>query len=198
MVQLMPGHRQLVPSSHLGGERGFSLVEVMVVVVILGVVSSIAVAGFNSVLRRERINAVALETAGWFEEVRNQAARRVDEDLNAGGCAITLSPSSSMASGAVLATAESACGARDATLRIPADLGGTISASSTNGNSIIFTPRGLWIASPAVTGPLEIRMVLDGGGPMRCVRISETLGSIDIGSANTSNLGASCTSYNAI
>ena len=197
MVQLMPVHRQPLLSRR-PAESAFSLVEVMVVVVILGVVSSIAVAGFNFVLRRERINAVALETAGWFEEVRNQAARRVDEDLNAGGCSITLSPSSSMASGAVLATAESACGARDATLRIPADLGGTVSAQSTNGTSIIFTPRGLWIASPAVTGPLEIKMVLDGGGPMRCVRISEILGSIDIGSSNTANLGAACTDYTAI
>lgn len=180
------------------GYSAFSLVEVMVVVVILGVVTSIAMAGFNFVLRRERINAVALETAGWLEEVRNQAARRVDDDLSAGGCVITLSPSSSMTSGASLATAESACGSRDSTLRIPADLGGTVSASSTNGNSIIFTPRGLWIADPPVSGALEIRMVLDGGGPLRCVRISATLGSIDIGSANASSLGASCTDYTAI
>ncbi|WP_225867194.1 prepilin-type N-terminal cleavage/methylation domain-containing protein [Cyanobium sp. PCC 7001] len=188
--------RRLLPTRPAG--HGLTLTELLTVVVVLGVVAAISTSGLLFVLRRERINAAALEVAGWLEEVRNLSARRVDANANAGGCAITLSLSAGMAANAVLATAENACGARDPQLRLPRDLQGTVTGSSTNGNSIIFTPRGLWIANPAVQGPLEIKLLLDGGGPLRCVRLSETLGSIDIGRANTNNVGANCTDYVAL
>ncbi|SBO43212.1 Prepilin-type N-terminal cleavage/methylation domain protein [Cyanobium sp. NIES-981] len=180
--------------------EGITTIELLIVVVILGIAASVSIVGMNSVLRRERINSVALEVAGWLEEVRNLAARRVDSSTGTGGCAITLSPGSSMTSGAVLASVETACSPRDAQqLRVPGNLSGsTVSMASTNGNSIIFTPRGLWIASPAVSGALEIKLLLDGGGPLRCVRLSETLGSVDIGRANATTVSASCSDYVAL
>jgi prepilin-type N-terminal cleavage/methylation domain-containing protein len=197
MVQLMPVRGRLSCSTN-ASTNGVALVELLVVVVILGVVSAISLPGLNFVLRRERVNAVALSLAGWLEEVRNLAARRVDDSAAEGGCAIQLSPAASMASGAVLATVEAACGARDNSFVLPQNLSGTLSASSTNGNSIIFTPRGLWISSPSVSGELQIKLLLDGGGPLRCVRISETLGSIDIGRANSSSINSECTDYTAL
>ena len=177
---------------------GFSLSELLITVVVLGVLAAVAVPGFLFVLRRERINAVALELAGWLEEVRNLSARRVDNDPSVGGCAISLSLTSGMGANAVLATAEQACGARLPQLRIPSDFQGTLTAESSNGNSIIFTPRGLWIAEPSVSGPLEIRLLLDGGGPLRCVRLSETLGSVDIGRSGSNDLDAECDDFVAI
>jgi prepilin-type N-terminal cleavage/methylation domain-containing protein len=79
-------------------ELGFSLTELLVVVSILGIAAAISIPSFLFVLRRERVNAIALEAAGWLEEARSQSAREVNLDLlalneddsNKGGCAIVL------------------------------------------------------------------------------------------------------------
>ena len=50
----------------------------------------------------------------------------------------------------------------------------------------------MWTPSSGASGDLVIKLFLDDGGPMRCLRISETLAFVDIGSLNTSNSGDSC------
>lgn len=114
-------------------QSGFTLVEALVTVAILGIVSAIAIPSFAFVLRRERVNAVALEAAGWLEEARSQSAKEVNQDLlrfdeidsDAGGCVIILAGSNptGVSGGAVVATVESItpgrCDVRQTKLLVP-------------------------------------------------------------------------------
>lgn len=118
---------------------GFALAELLVTVAILGIVASIAIPSFAFVLRRERINAIALEAAGWLEEARSQSAREVNQDVLAfdesdsdeGGCAIILAGPNNMAtSGDIIATVESVsagrCDVRQKSLLLPDVQGGKL------------------------------------------------------------------------
>lgn len=197
--------------------RGFSLVEALVVVVVIGIISGIAIPSFLFVLRRERVNALALEIAGWLEEARSISAREVRTEViqnaiterNIGGCSISLNSSLvSAAEGVQLATV-SGCSARNASLLVPPTQGASFNVGTFAGSSgaqagsldLYFTPRGMWSSeTPELQNQdLEIRIVLsDGQGPKRCVRISSILGSIDIGRSSSGDLSTACTSYGSI
>ena len=68
---------------------GFSLPELLVIVVIIGVIGAVGIGGFNFLVRRARVQSVALEVAGWLEQVRNAAADEVIANTAAGGCVVT-------------------------------------------------------------------------------------------------------------
>ena len=215
----------LVPCFWSRTDAGVTLVEMLVVVVILGIAASIVIPGFLFVLRRERLNAVALEVAGHFETIRALSAEKVSALSSQGGCVITLAaPTSSAQEGHIIA-ASSACGRGGAgSVSVPAGLGETfriahsvpraLTANSPGDDdpcdpllpcvgsaTIVFSPRGMWSfdATGNVEQDLEVRIALaSGGGPKRCVRMSSILGSIEIGSASDNNVQATCTSWGSI
>lgn len=162
--------------------------ELLVVVVIMGVTAAVGIGGFFFLLRRERANSVALEVAGWIEYVRNAAADEVSAQADAGGCVITFSTGNGQAAGDQLASVDDACTLPETILRIPTGVQqGTVSTSISEGSSpVIFTPRGLWTNNQGQTGQdFQLDIELDGGGPLRCVRLSPTLGLVEIGRPNT-------------
>ena len=74
---------------------GISLTEVLVVVAILGVLSGLVIDAGIRDWRREQVNAVVVELAGWLESVRRAA-------LKGSSCQVTLFDGT-LAAGAVLA-----------------------------------------------------------------------------------------------
>jgi hypothetical protein len=65
--------------------------------------------------------------------------------------------------------------------------------------SLFFTPRGMWDSgSISNQDDLELRVSLaDGKGPTRCVRLSNILGSIDIGTSS-GDIAGGCDKYGSI
>jgi prepilin-type N-terminal cleavage/methylation domain-containing protein len=231
MVWLMKREHKSLQSQR---QPGFSLPEIMVVVAILGIASAISIPSFAFVLRRERVNAVALETAAWLERVRSLSARQVDTTVDTtapgavnytpgGGCAIILGgPRPAVSTGDAIAAVEG-CVIPDPVLRLPDTQGQTfaiqtfglsarsvpdgdvpvcppeLGAACSGSVSLFFTPRGTWSSDSVGDQDFEIRISLsDGRGPKRCVRMSEIMGSIDIGTSQDGALGTACTSYVAI
>jgi prepilin-type N-terminal cleavage/methylation domain-containing protein len=178
---------------------GFSLPEVLVVVMILGITAAVGVPGLFFLVRRARVNSVALEAAGWIESVRNAAADNVSNLDNEGGCQLTFTPAAGMAARSQLADVDPQCTnlAIEPTLLIPDTVQqDTVTITSVGDTEVIrFTPRGLWTNAAGVTGVgFELQITLDDGGPLRCVRVSPTLGSVDIGRPNTF-AGNACDNY---
>lgn len=174
--------------------QGFTLPELLVVIVILGVTAAIGIQAFFFLVRRARVQSVALEVAGWIESVRNAAADEVNQTENQGGCVITFTPAGGMAAQTSLATVDDNCPVPEDELRIP----NTVQQDQVTIDSpetVIFTPRGLWTDEDANPGAQFLMTItLDGGGPLRCVRLSPTLGSVEIGRPDNS-AGNACQNW---
>lgn len=178
---------------------GFTMIELTVVVVIVGILSAVGLSASGNEWRRERVNAVATELAGWLEAVRRTS-------LKGNACQVTIS-GGNLAGGATLATAsELIAGTAIANptianncltgqpMQISETLGSSIYTIAPGSTSFKFTPRGTVNAAAAntqLTAPVVIQISLAGSdGPMRCVRISEGLGLISVGASNSS--GGTC------
>jgi prepilin-type N-terminal cleavage/methylation domain-containing protein len=176
---------------------GFTVAELMVTVVILSILASIAIPSFLFVLQRERIQAVALDVAGWLEQVRNAAADQVASDASAGGCLVTFN-TGSFSAGQTLAQVDQQCAVPNTVLSVPEGVQqNTVTASIAGSNPIVFTPRGLWIDAQGVPGQnIQLSLTLSGlGTPIRCIRLSPVLGAVEIGWPKGS---ATCNSWNSL
>lgn len=174
-------------------DRGFSITEVMVVVAILGILSALMIDIGLRDWRREQVNAVVVELAGWLESVRRAA-------LKGSSCQVTLTTGNAMAGGAVLAEAADVGTADTAASTIANNCRSlqslvipglntnqtfTVTASNTTG-SFVFTPAGTLHPAPGATTPIVITVELANGSnqdPRRCVELEGLLGVIHVGRA---------------
>jgi prepilin-type N-terminal cleavage/methylation domain-containing protein len=190
-------------------QSGVTLIELLIVVVLIGIAASLSVVGYFSLIRRERLNALALNVAGWIEEVRNQSANRVSRNETEGGCTIIFENAITGGAGqkiAVVQGGDSACpGLTTPTLEVPASQGSSYlmqSSVAASGQQLItFTPRGMILAQPLLPSgsSYEYRFTLaDGKGPKRCIRISDITGTVDIGYSIGSSLSTPCDKYGGL
>ncbi len=180
--------------------NGFSLMELLSVVAIIGVITSVGIAASGNEWRREQVNTVATDLTGWLETIRRSA-------LKGNACQVTIS-GGNIAAGATLATASEIVGAPTIAsnclashpLRISATLNRSAFTIAPSGStSFKFTPRGTVNAQAAnaqLTSPIVIEISLAGSsGPLRCVRISPGLGLISIGASNVTSGSCPDSSY---
>ena len=172
---------------------GFSLTEVMVVVAILSVLSGLVIDAGIRDWRREQVNAVVVELAGWLESVRRAA-------LKGSSCQVTLFDGT-LAAGAVLAQGEDV-GATDADsvaaaspianncrssqpLVIPSLSAVQRFQIAATAGSFVFTPAGTLYPAPQRSAPIVIEVSLaDGQDPQRCVQLEGLMGLIQVGRLN--------------
>ena len=161
--------------------RGFSIVELLVVVSIIGTLAGLSLASSFQSQRRQQVNAVAIGLAGWLEEVRRSA-------LRGSACEVIVS------NGSVSGYAEVArlggdpppetCPTHTNPYLLPQASRGASYTITAAPSSFHFTPRGTKF--PATDVLITINM--SSNGPARCIQLNGLLGNLEMGNSS----GGSC------
>ena len=205
---MVPFMRPFVGQASLRSKAAFTVLEILVVVGILGVLSSVIIASGSKSLQRSKINAVAVELAGWLTAIRakNENGCYVDYvgTSNKSNSVRTtqINPSGLFSSGAQVLTFRTPADCSDPSgaqvgFRLPANVGGGYTLRLYD--PIIFSPRGtIAMADNATneTGTNYIKIFHAGSGLLRCIRIRYWTGIIEIGSnSNATAIANNCSSF---
>ena len=175
---------------------GFSLTELMVVVAILGVLSGLVIDAGIRDWRREQVNAVVVELAGWLESVRRAALKGSSCQVRLISTNVTLAAGDQMAQGEDVGTADADSEAaaspipnncRSSQPFVIPSIGAVqrFQIRATEGN-FVFTPAGTLY--PAPVAPIVIQVALaDGQDPQRCVQLEGLMGVIQVGRVSAGN-----------
>ena len=58
--------------------NGFTIMELMIVLVIVAILSAVAIPNLQSAMRREQLTATSLGIVNWLERARNQAVKDME------------------------------------------------------------------------------------------------------------------------
>jgi prepilin-type N-terminal cleavage/methylation domain-containing protein len=195
--------RAPLPKASLAGlARGFTVVELMVTVAIIGVVSSVLFTVSQDSWRRERANTATVELAAWLDQISRSP------EQNGVSCRVTVN-TGTLAPGAVLASVNPTNCATEADLRLPGinitqnfQVAVTGGLAGTGTSQWWFTPRGaISVTTPSLTAAssatdISVRISVAGQVPVRCVRLSGTLGLQRMGRNNaTGDPNTNCTDW---
>ena len=168
-------------------EQGFTLVELLITITIVGILSTIGIASYTRITGREKVNAVTIGLAGWIDQVRKASTL-------GSSCTATINkaiaPDSIIATAALTSTTETAI---ERSMCVPAfsmsEVSGPSSSSSTysiNSNNmsgtqtvVQFTPRGTLVL-PSGNSSIDITVQLLPSGPSRCISIKDLIANIAI------------------
>jgi prepilin-type N-terminal cleavage/methylation domain-containing protein len=176
--------------------RGFTLVELMITVVILGILAGISSVAFTRNWRAERVKSASRETAAWLDEVRRIAIQRatpcrirVDRALRqlkldpnpnnisqfcSGDLYETLDLSARIQNSSELVLCSTDLGDND-----PAMTSLNCNGQQTGSSTLVVTPRG------TATSGLLIKFHMPQAGADRCVAVMAPLGQVRSGKATT-------------
>jgi prepilin-type N-terminal cleavage/methylation domain-containing protein len=178
--------------THPRPTNGFSLPEMLITVVILGLIAALGVDSLLSLARRERANSVTSELSGWLDQVSRDASRF---NAQAGGalCTVTIN-TGNLAPGAQLARIEPAACAPQNTLLVPGLYGNNLNANITaDPTAFVFTPRGTLATTTNAAlpnGQVLISITVNNERPLRCIRLVGLIGVLEVGRNNAASSGA--------
>jgi len=205
---MVPFMRPSVGQASIRRRAAFTVLEILVVVGILGVLSGVIIASGSKSLQRSKINAVAVELAGWLTAIRAK---------NENGCYVDyvgttnksnsvrnaqINPQVLLSSGAQVLTFRTPANCSDpsgaqVSFRLPANVGGGYRLRLYD--PIIFSPRGTTAMADNATTDTStnsIKIFHAGSRLLRCIRIRYWTGIIEIGSnSNATAIGNDCTSF---
>jgi len=168
--------------SHKGTAKGFALSELMIVIVILGIISGVSTVNFIFTLRNAQVNEVALQLAGWLEQISRRP------EATGTTCTVTFS-SGALNSGAVIATVSPTSCSPEPSFRVASLIGNEPLSVGRSVATVTFTPR-MAITS---TTDVQVRLARGNQPPLRCIRLSSVLGLIRLGrDGSTASTNADC------
>jgi prepilin-type N-terminal cleavage/methylation domain-containing protein len=167
---------------------GFSLVEVMVAVAIIGIITAIAVVESGKAYNRDKLNEATLLLRSWLLEISNKP------DTIGQSCAITIS-TGTISTGAQIASVLPVTCSSSPTLLLPGRSSGqsfNVGASQTTWS---FTRRNAINSANDVI----IKFSINGFTSLRCVRVQAISGLLRLGYNDaTSDVTATCNNWSTI
>lgn len=142
---------------------GFTLIEMIVVTIVVGVLASIAAPNLLGLLNRNRINEGIRIVEGALKEAQKQATR------NGKRCTININ-----------ANGISNSGANDCLLENRTFPNNLVILSS-NQSNVVFSGRGNIVTSATDPKPLFVTYMANGSNKQSCIVIESSLGSIRTG-----------------
>ena len=155
-----------------GASQGFTMVELLIVLVILAILSAVALPNLRSGMRREQLAATTLGLISWLERARNQAVKEMET------CQINIEATD--ASEASLAITSDSPGCTEIDTFKVADQKNTpteVSLELTDGSEseFSFSPRG------SVNSDQEIELTMKGSPTTRCIKVIAPVGLVRSG-----------------
>lgn len=162
--------------------RSFSVSELLVAVAILGILSAVVIDLGLREWRREQVNSVVVELAGWLQSVRRGA-------LKGNSCTVNLTQGR-LDRGARLAQVSSCGGVAALHLHgLAANQPVVVALLRAPEHGFTFTPAGTLSPPPQRDAPIVIQVALEGHPDSgRCLQLEGLLGAIDLGVSS----GESC------
>lgn len=168
---------------------GFTLIELMITVVILGILSGIAIPSFQRNWQQERLKAATREAATWLEDVRLRAVQQSQTCvIQVVDNSATLQPdpsSNSCIEVGPLNLRESVDNAQKLVLcsqaaLSPSTASCTSSNSQTTPTELVITPRG------TISRGGLVKLHFSESIPNRCIAVTQPLGMVRQGIERTS------------
>ena len=155
-----------------GATQGFTMVELLIVLVILAVLSAIGLPNLRSGMRREQLAATSLGLINWLESARNQAVKDMES------CQLSIDAND--AKNAALAITSDSPGCSELTTFNIAKEDNTATdvslvLSDGSDSEFSFSPRG------SVNRDQEMELTMEGSPTTRCIKVLAPVGLVRSG-----------------
>ena len=151
---------------------GFTIYELMVVLVIMAILSAVALPSLRSSMRREQLTAISISIVNWLERARNQAVKDMEP------CQLSISTDDSSDASFAITSDSPGCSELTALMiaeqdNKPTDI--SLALSDTSASEFSFSPRG------SVNQDQEIELTMEGSPTTRCIKVVAPVGLIRSG-----------------
>ena len=151
---------------------GFTMLELLIVMVILAILGALAIPSYLASVRREQLNATSRSVVNWLEDARNEAVKEMVS------CEVSLTLNSNQQGLLEVKSSSPGC-----TQQRPLVIGGkdpettkiAVNGQQQGSIGLLFSPRG------TTSSNQEWKLSQQNAAGARCIRISSPLGLIRLG-----------------